>query len=381
MKLYKHVLLILSVIFFNNAIAKSGPKFSWDNVPVYSHFGATGGMTDEEIAFIAKHYDFITLEKGHGGKLHGGVSEPQTFIDAAKIKAINPDARILFYWNMLLDYPMYQMSKQRKSSDDWFIHTVDGKLHTKGKMALKRYDLSNTDWQNWWVNAAKEALDKSNMDGVFIDAIPQIGLKADARIKEWGEEKFNAIENGINQTLAKLQKALSADKTIIYNGIRSIPNGWQHGGNKYLAHTSGNIIEHFNVFQSQAPQQIAQDLEGMMQASKAGKITILKTWPGFTWLDKEMLKRPKAELQKIAREKITFPLAAFLIAAGEKSYFNYTWGYRENHGAYDWYPEFDKKLGAPLSDAVQEGFEYTREFKHASVYLNIKDKTAKIDWH
>ena len=364
----------------NDQVKLQGPKFSWDTVPVYAHFGATPGMTDAEIAFIAKHYDFITLEKGHGGELHGGVSEPQTFIDAAKIKAINPDARVLFYWNLLLDYPMYQMSKERKSSDDWFIHTVDGKLHTKGKMALKRYDLSNKDWQNWWVNSAKEALEKSNMDGIFIDAIPQIGINSDARIKEWGDDKFNAIEMGINQTLAKLQKALPADKTIIYNGIRSIPNGWQHGGNKYLKYTSGNIIEHFNVFKSQAPEQIVQDLERMMQASKLGKITILKSWPGFTWLDKKMLERPKTELQKIAREKITFPLAAFLIAAGDLSYFNYTWGYRQNHGAYDWYPEFDKKLGKPLNDAVRKGFIYTREFKHARVYFNAQTKQANINW-
>ncbi len=118
----------------------------------------------------------------------------------------------------------------------------------------------------------------------------------------------------------------------------------------------------------------------MMIAGKAGKIVILKTWPGFTWLDKETLKLPKAELQRLARERITFPLAAFLIAASENSYFNYTWGYRDNHGAYDWYPEFDKKLGAPLGDAKQEGVEYRREFKHASVYLNIKTKQAEINW-
>jgi len=379
----KFILLIISVLnilFIQNSLATHGPKFSWDTVPVYAHFGATGGMSAEEIEFIATHYDFITLEKAHGARLHNGVSEPETFSDVAKIKAINPEAHVLFYWNLLLDYPMYQMSNERKANDDWFIHTLDGTLHLKGKQKIKRYDLSNVDLQNWWANAAKRALTQGNMDGVFIDAIPQIGLVPNERIEEWGKEKFYAIENGINQTLARLKSTLGEDKTVIYNGIRSIPNGWKHGGNKYLEHTSGNIIEHFNVFKSQAPEQIAQDLQRMMQAGKAGKITILKTWPGFTWLDKETLKLPKAELQRIAREKITFPLAAFLIAAHEKSYFNYTWGYRDNHGAYDWYPEFDKKLGAPLDDAKKNGFEYQREFKYASVYLNVETKKAQINW-
>ena len=132
------ITILCSTLLFGSVFAKQGPKFSWDTVPVYSHFGATGGMTDEEINFIATHYDFITLEKNHGAKLHKGMTEPETFSDVAKIKAINPDAHILFYWNLLLDYPMYQMLKDRQSTDDWFIHTIDGKLHTKGKQKLKR---------------------------------------------------------------------------------------------------------------------------------------------------------------------------------------------------------------------------------------------------
>ena len=37
-------------------------------------------------------------------------------------------------------------------------------------------------------------------------------------------------------------------------------------------------------------------------------------------------------------------------------------------------------LAQPLGDATQEGYEYKRDFKHASVYLNIESKIAKITW-
>ena len=47
---------------------------------------------------------------------------------------------------------------------------------------------------------------------------------------------------------------------------------------------------------------------------------------------------------------------------------------------FDWYPEFDKPLGAPKGDAKRDGFKYTREFEHASVFVDLKTKTAKIDW-
>lgn len=373
--------LLISVFFIGQSSANALPKFSWDNVPVYAHFGATDGMSDAEVKFIAEHYDFITLEKAHGARLHNGITEPQTFLDVERIKKINPDAQVLYYWNLLLDYPLYQFSKERVSDESWFIHKVNGELHLKGKdKNLKYYDLSNKDFQQWWVSSADKALKEGNMDGVFIDALPQIGLSSEDRIKEWGKEKFTAVEKGINQTLSLLKSTIGPDKTVIYNGIRSIPNGWSHGGSKYLEHTSGTIIEHFNVFKSQKSEQIAADLHGMMAAGKAGKIVILKAWPGFTWLDKQMMNLSKEEKQQIAKESITFPLAAFLIAASENSYFNYTWGYRDKHGAYDWYPEFDQQLGEPLGDATQDGYEYKRNFKHASVYLNIETKKAKITW-
>jgi len=373
--------LLISVFFMVQSLANGLPKFSWDTVPVYAHFGATNGMSDAEVKFIAEHYNFITLEKAHGASLHNGITEPQTFLDVKRIKKINPDAQVLFYWNLLLDYSLYQMSKDRLSDKSWFIHKVNGELHLKGRYKnLKYYDLSNKDFQRWWTSSAAKALKEGNMDGVFIDALPQIGLSSKDRIEEWGKEKFTAVEKGINETLSLLKSTIGDDKTVIYNGIRSIPNGWNHGGSKYLEHTSGTIIEHFNVFKSQTSEQIAADLHGMIQAGKAGKIVILKAWPGFTWLNHDILQLPKEELQRKAKESITFPLAAFLIAASENSYFNYTWGYRDKHGAYDWYPEFDRKLGEPLSDATQEGFEYKRDFKHASVYLNIESKRAKITW-
>jgi hypothetical protein len=48
------------------------------------------------------------------------------------------------------------------------------------------------------------------------------------------------------------------------------------------------------------------------------------------------------------------------------------------------YPEFQRRLGAP-KDAYNRtssiGWEFTREFKHASVCVNTETKKAKITWH
>jgi len=98
------------------------------------------------------------------------------------------------------------------------------------------------------------------------------------------------------------------------------------------------------------------------------------------WSDKEMLKKPHDEIHRIAKERITFPLACFLVAAGPNCYFCYTWGWLGEYGTFDWYPEFDKPLGPPKGEAIRKGWTYQREFAHASVFVDLENKTAKIDW-
>ena len=48
------------------------PPFSWDHVPVYAHVGKTSGdFTPEQLDFLAKHFDFITVEKDQASHQHG----------------------------------------------------------------------------------------------------------------------------------------------------------------------------------------------------------------------------------------------------------------------------------------------------------------------
>lgn len=88
----------------------------------------------------------------------------------------------------------------------------------------------------------------------------------------------------------------------------------------------------------------------------------------------------KASGDFTAKERITFPLACSLVAAQPHSYFCYTWGDREKLGTSDWYPEFDKPLGPPKDDATRKGWTYRREFEHASVFVDLEKRTARIDW-
>jgi len=181
------------------------------------------------------------------------------------------------------------------------------------------------------------------------------------------------------QMMKEARKKIGLGKLFIFNELHA-PDGM-----RYLKVTDGAMIADFdrgaNVKQ-QPKEDMANKIEAMSRASNEGKIIIFKGWPGFTWWsDKKMLKRPHEEIHKIAKERITFPLACFLVGAGPYCYFCYTWGWLTEYGTYDWYPEFDKPLGPPRGEAVRKGWTFQREFAHASVFVDMENKTAKIDWH
>lgn len=358
------------------AAAENGgrPEFSWDTVPVYIHVGKNGGFTDEEIDFVATHSNFVCLEKGHGASTHGS-TEKGIEHDAARLKKVNPKMKVVYYWNTFLDYSMYDAHHVYQNHPEWWLKTLDGSLDTKNGR-LKRYDLSNAEVQEWWADEVKKAVVDGSCDGVLMDAFPQITTPANRRL--WGNEKHDAIQEGLVSTIELTREKVGVDCILMFNGIRNTNS--LHFGMKYLELTDAAIIEHFDQFQSRDKENVVRDIENMIEAGKKGKIVIMKGWPGFNWLDRGLENVPREELLARARKNIAFPLACFLVAAQPNSYFCYSWGYREQHGSLSEYPELQMPLGPPKADAVRDGWIYTRSFEHLDVRVDVSTKTAKLNW-
>ena len=350
------------------------PEYSWDTVPVYIHVGKNSGFTDEEVEFVATHSDLVCLEKGHGAIPHGS-TERGIEHDAARLKKVNPRIKVIYYWNTFLDYSMYDAHRVYGEHPKWWLRTLDGSLDTKHGR-LKRYDLSNAEVQRWWAEEVRKAVVNGSCDGVFMDAFPQIASPANIRL--WGQKKYDAIRQGLIDTIKRTREKAGADCVLIFNGVRN--TGRLHLGMKYLRWTDAATIEHFDQFQSRDKENVVRDIEDMIEAGKNGKAVVMKGWPGFNWLDRELQGEPYDELLAQARENITFPLACFLVAAQPHSYFCYSWGYREQHGSLSEYPELQRPLGEPLGDAVREGWIYTRSFEHVDVWVDVSAKKAKLDW-
>jgi hypothetical protein len=354
---------------------KHFPSFSWDKVPVAFHFGKKGDLlTKSEAEFVASHSNFVVLEKAHGFPKYK-YSEQTIAADAAVLKTLNPEMKVVFYWNAFLDYSMYKAHEEYQKHPDWWLKTKKGELDLKnGK--IKRYDLSNPEVRNWWSNIAKENLNNKNIDGVFFDALVQVTNPANKGL--WGIEKYNAIQQGLKGLIKETRAKIGDDKLIIYNGIRSTPK--RNTGNDFPDSTDAVMIEHFGHFKSKSKESMLNDIQEMEKAGKSGKIVVFKTWPENAWLNKDFMAKSQKEKEEISKEYLTFALASFLAGAQKHSYIIYNWGYRLNMGSLLWYPEFDKPLGKPLNDMTVNEWELTRDFEHASILVNLETKKAKIDW-
>jgi hypothetical protein len=345
--------------------------FSWDRVPLNIHFGKrTGNLTDAEIDFLATHSRLIALEKGHGAAVHGS-TEAGVADTARRLKQRNPSVKVLFYLNAFINWPGYESFKTYRP--EWTLRTAAGEIvkHTSG---TPRPDPSNTEFREWWSDVVAAEMKRGPIDGVFADALPQALTPGLA--KAVGADKAKAVVAGLREMLALTKKKIGKDKILLANGTRATDFreilDWEG--------IDGVMVEHFASFKSDKPADIQADLDTIALAAGKGKFVVIKGWPGFNWIDSEMMKRPYAELLKLARERITFPLACFLVAAQPGSHFCYSWGYTDRHGMLDAYPEFDKPLGPPLGEAKRTGWEYQREFAHASVSVNLETKAARIDW-
>lgn len=354
---------------------KRYPEFSWNTVPVAFHFGKKGGMlTTEEIKFITSHSKFIVLEKAHGRPLIKD-SEIAISKEVKQIKKICSKAKVVFYWNAFLDYPLYKAHREFGNHPNWWLRTQTGELDLKLEK-FKKYDLSNKEVRNWWTDIAKNELGNGKSDGVFMDAFNQVITPGNKR--KWGIDKYNEMQKGLKSLVAETREKIGEDKLIVYNGIRSIPG--RNVGNGFPEHTDAIMIEHFGMFRSTSKESMLTDILEMEKAGKSGKIVVFKAWPNHSFLEREFMKKSKEEKRTISKQNILFPLASFLAGAQEHSYLIYNWGYHLSEGSLEWYSEFDRPLGKPLNEMQRDGWILTREYKNANIWVDLENRKAKIDW-
>jgi hypothetical protein len=376
-------MIFLTVITASSAMgqepARNGlPQFNWDRVPVSVHFGIGEGLTPEQYDYIAEHFNFITLTAGPLPRNSKGSAELYTAEAARAIKKRNPRAKVLFYWAS--DKPKHQSKISNEAYPGEFIIQTQKRSGQKDRI-IKWFDLSRKDVQTWWSDAAADAVHKYACDGIFVDGATA-GTPGATLSRVVGKKKAATMDKAVFAMLEKAKRKMGPDKLIIFNPLHGHDGKREQLGQEYLPVTDGAMVDDFDRLRAQSKEYMANTIKTMRAAAKDGKVIIFKGWPRFlaAWRAGKMKNKPHDEVLLTAQKEITFPLACFLVGAEPNCYFCYSWGWTANDGSLDWYPQFDKPLGPPKGDAVQKGWTFQREFEHASVFVDLENRTAKIDW-
>ena len=356
--------------------------------------------------------------------------DPSITVQQARIlKNINPNFKFLVYQNAELGPLTQEATQTINAHPEWWSRDDDGvPLRTK-----QGYKLNHTqpDARAWYTNYPLHVFGsdaKELLDGIFNDGMGYTpnGLHNTnlARQDQWFAGKMKMADES-RKVYADLNGgeiwgngALGVTAryhNFTYNGhlvdwrtsMDHLDTGFLEGAGSfwYQNHTTGEWIpDFFQLF-----------LEGVINASTAGKTVVLHFSPGpsfppllfyppnpspsynkfiaLNWDGSRKIPTTADGVRQAAADVLVQALAPFLIVANEHVFLQYAWFYEMQDGNIpcpdgvecgmpsSWYPEFSRPLGAPTGPAKRDGYVWTREFEHASVYVDARARSAsKITW-
>lgn len=357
------------------------PKFSWETTPMYYHFGEiTRVLEPEEVQFIADRTDFICLEKSHafyqlGDAVLGTKHEVEAF------HKVKPEAKVLFYFNSFVAWPFTRFNKnltaeaiaENPEHAKFLVNnykTGELMLKTNGAAPSYYFDYLNPDFRKWWVEAVAEGVAISGADGVFIDRMNKDGQSG------YPPERNDEVQQAKQEMMSALNEKLGPDKIVVGNNAADNPN--------VFPYCDAFMFEHYNKTVTNK-ENLLKEWEDMVQVAKAGKISIYRFGAkGKGRTDITIGETNTDGMVKRSKKQLEYFLACYLIGAQPYSFFQYNWGWNLPDGNLVDYSELQKPLGAPkgaFKRVNPDGWEFTREFEHASVWVNTDTKKAKITWH
>lgn len=360
------------------------PTWSWDSVQEFKMFGDKSLLTDEQVTRIAGLSNFIAIEKEHG-VTELGTADLGAKHEAARFKAVNPDIKVLFYFNGAIAYDFTSYTKTfspkademtEKEKKDLLLYDPEkSAYHTLHNGHRYAWDILKPTFRTWWSDTVGDAVRQTGTDGVFWDQMHGwMWLRPEQRQEV--EEAHLTLQQMATQ-------AIGSNRILLCNNAAENLD--------FIANCDAVMYEHHKPAQYRENlQRYVDDWAQMRAVANAGKINVYR-WgvdlrgTQFENSDRRVRISPDnhAALAEIAKERITFPLACFLIGAQPYSYFMLSWGWGTYTGALVDFPELKKPLGAPLGPyrrQADDSWIFTRQFKHADVRVDLEAEQATITW-
>eukprot|EP01079_Euglenida_sp_SAG-EU17-18_P008962 gene8962-1607_t len=324
------------------------PPHSWDTVgnKVYIHgCNSEGLLSPSELALVAK-YPLVTVEKGQG-ELQPGYAEDKMANLSRQYHTGNPDGSGLPF---------------RRRGDPTFPQPADGMLI---------FNTTNPDMRKMFVQECLHATtpEGGGFSGCFIDSASWAPCLSNYKTcgPTDGLSKA-AVESLVagNQALLTELQAAGPDKFIVANDGGGQFNDTKFCNTIFLSDTFCSGYKWATWDQTLAAQ-CEVEIAAAVKVVAQGQVVLSHGEISHLRLQPEQMQ-----------EDFTFTLAAFLVTAGESSFFGFSDGWYYNGSR--WWPEYDRPLGNPTGPATQTDGVWTRHFAAATVTLNVKQHLGKITW-
>lgn len=360
------------------------PAFSWDKVPAFMMFAHSDRLLHEsEVNKIAAESGFICIEKQHGVKTLGD-AESGLKHEAKAFRSVSPDIKVLGYLNSAMTYPfpsfmqLFTDKKIDQHPDKKKYLMVNKKTGELEKMfGAFCINVLNPDTRKWWSDSAANMVHKTDSSGIFIDQMHGF-------VWLHGRGKQEEIQDALADMMQQLKDKIGPEKIFLANNSAHLE--------KIFPIADAFMFEHYKREATHTKEKLLEDWKLMEKIADAGKICVyrfsLEVPPDSELAEfnhrKFRLGSKQKEFAELSKKQLPFYLSLYLIGAQPYSYFQWNWAWDLDAGPLEHYPEFHKPLGKPLGKykrVYPDKWEFTREFEHASVWVDTDKRTANIDWH
>jgi hypothetical protein len=273
---------------------------------------------------------------------------------ARKIKALNPAARVLLYWNSMLHYNMYECEDEVQPS--WLVR--------RGTQPQLVYNYSVASFRAWWVSCAVDSLRNSSgaLDGLFIDAAPKL-----ARLSANATEAYAQFGEMLDEIRRQLPAAF-----VVFNGNFLEPSG------SVLA-KSTELLPHADAVYVESMANLATDRADNPARTIAYLSFIAASASAEVPTGKQFFAHGLLDLAN-AERSFTFGLAVFLLVVPDPStgWFLSNDGYNVGQGLLVPHPAYGLAYGAPLGPFSVNGVVLSRIFDNATVAVDLNGLNATI---
>jgi hypothetical protein len=400
--MFQALLAVLS--FSDTTIYRHGWDTVADVMGMHGKFKGSGAdykyPDDAAVEFVTKNYGMVTT--GTGCPTNSSVSiEDAVLSVAARAKEINPKVKMGMYFRTDIDIELSVCTNfSSEFTSDWLLRDDKGVLVKNGHNFM--FDYLNKDFRAFFtkvlVNVVSQtsASGEPRLDYIYLDGPdwrcpPGISAVRSAMLLA---EKM--------AFLSDLQAAFDAipggGRNIILNAVDTSETAQRFNPTG----AAGCMLDHWTILQflnrtDGTFNQPAQD--GLFNLARSELLSnmslFIKGWVGPVIKQQGQyppnIPTPKTPEEKavVAGERFNSELAFFLLVAEDHMYWFYSWfwgfddwvpGLPDSTFPKEFFPQTKCALGAPAGPPTKSSapgtWIYTREYEHASVYVDLDNRTA-----